>query len=81
LLGPPTLVGAGPAVCLYEEAEFPLREFVEQLTGWLAQSPEPANSVIYDSVESEEHGLLWVRRSGAGWRIGLRGVRVRVVPT
>lgn len=55
---------------LYEEAGFPVLEFVEQLTAWLTQTPEPSNDFSYDSVESDVHSLIWIRRSGPGWRIG-----------
>jgi hypothetical protein len=55
---------------LFEEAEFPVLEFVEQLADWLAESPEPAANFSYESIESDVEDLVWIRRTNRGWRLG-----------
>ena len=55
---------------LFEEAEFPVLEFVEQLADWLAESPGPSANFSYESIESDVEDLVWIRRSDHGWRLG-----------
>ena len=55
---------------LFEEAEFPVLEFVEQLADWLAESPEPSANFSYESIESDVEDLVWIRRSDRGWQLG-----------
>jgi hypothetical protein len=53
---------------LYVESEFPFVEFATQLTKWLAAGGQQDFS--YDSVESDDPGLVWFRRSGEQWKVG-----------
>jgi len=55
---------------LFEEAEFPVLEFVEQLADWLAESPEPSANFSYESIESDVEDMVWIRWSDRGWRLG-----------
>jgi|SRR5712691_510371 len=52
---------------LYGESEFPFVEFATQLTKWLAAGGHQDFS--YDSVESDDPGLVWFRRSGEQWKV------------
>ena len=55
---------------LYQEAEFCLVEFAMQITKWLSEVTITNEDFVYTSLESEEVGLVWIKRSGAAWRIG-----------
>jgi hypothetical protein len=55
---------------LYVEESFCVVEFAIKSQLWLARVNETQEDFIYTSQESEESDLFWIRRSGAGWRIG-----------
>ncbi len=53
---------------IYGESNFPCIEFVREVAAWLEQ--DSASDFEYDSSEAAEPGLVWIRRAGAGWRVG-----------
>jgi hypothetical protein len=53
---------------LYREQQFCVVDFAVALHRWVGE--EPKLDFIYESMESEEPGLVWVRASGSGWRVG-----------
>lgn len=55
---------------LYEEHEFRVLEFAEQLSSWLARSKVSPANLSYESVESEAPDLVWIRREGEFWKVG-----------
>lgn len=54
---------------LYEEQEFCVVEFAQQLDHWL-QEEEEENDFEYEAADAEEPGLVWLRFEKDGWRIG-----------
>lgn len=54
---------------LYSEVEFPLVEFAVKIQNWLYLN-NPNLDFSYDSIESEDEGLIWFRLEPAGWRLG-----------
>ncbi len=53
---------------IYTEPMFPIVELREALTGWL---PPAAADFEFESLESDEIGLVWLRRQPSGrWRAG-----------
>jgi hypothetical protein len=55
---------------LYCEQQFCIVEFALALSRWLHQVHQTGEDFIYVSMESEEIGLVWVKASGSGWRVG-----------
>lgn len=55
---------------LYFEQELPLVEFAVQAARWLRRGPRVEDDFIYESMEAQEPGLIWVRHSERGWKIG-----------
>lgn len=55
---------------LYSEPDFPVTELAVQLNAWAAGGPESGEDFEFSSMESDESGLVWFRRSGAGYRVG-----------
>jgi len=55
---------------LYEEVEFCLVEFAMHISKWLREVTITNEDFVYESMESDEGGLVWIKRSGLGWRIG-----------
>lgn len=54
---------------LYEEVDFCLVEFAVQVCEWLNEAYR-RDDFIYTSVESDEAGLVWIKKSDGMWRIG-----------
>lgn len=53
---------------LYYESEFCLVELAAYLLNWLAKAEN--QDFIYQSVEFEDVGLVWIKRQNDGWTIG-----------
>lgn len=53
---------------LYEEPEFCVVEFAQQLDDWLKEPDAP--DFEYDAIDAEEPGLVWFRFEKDGWRVG-----------
>ena len=54
---------------LYSEAQFPVVEFASQLSAWLANSPSGLKPFSYDSLESDELGLVRFEPQADAWRV------------
>jgi hypothetical protein len=64
-----TLTVAVNARLLYVEPMFAIVELRAALAAWLAS--EPKLDFEFDSMEFEEHGVLWFRQRPSGvWRVG-----------
>src|SRR6267142_2157664 len=50
--------------------EFCLVEFAMHISKWLREVTITNEDFVYESMESDEGGLVWIKRSGLGWRIG-----------
>lgn len=57
------------AIPLYREEEFCVVEFAMQITQWLASLDLPPNDFSYNSVESDETGLVVISKQEHGWKI------------
>jgi len=55
---------------LYSEVEFCLVEFAVQIAEWLRQIETNEVDFEYCSMESEDPGLVWVKKKNNGWIIG-----------
>ena len=55
---------------LYREQQFCVVEFAVALSKWLSSVGHTGEDFIYESIESEEIGLVGVKAHGSGWRIG-----------
>ena len=55
---------------LYTEQEFPLVELALQSIRWVRRGPRVEDDFEFESMESADAPLIWIRRSGDGWRIG-----------
>jgi hypothetical protein len=55
---------------LYEESMMPVVELALSLRKWLHHGFKQRLRFSYDSIESDERGLLWIEPSGSGWRVG-----------
>lgn len=55
---------------LYTEELFCIVEFAVKSNLWLKRVNEIKEDFVYTSQESEDTHLFWIRKSGAGWRIG-----------
>ena len=55
---------------LYCEQQFCVVEFALDISGWLNRVHRNGEDFIYTSMESEEIGLVWIKSSDSGWRIG-----------
>ncbi len=53
---------------LYEEPEFCVVEFAQQLDRWLQGAD--TTDFEYDATDAEEPGLVWFRFGKEGWRVG-----------
>lgn len=53
---------------LYQEPEFCVVEFAQQVDRWLRESD--INDFEYDAMDAEEPGLVWFRFEKDGWRVG-----------
>jgi hypothetical protein len=60
-------VGSKP---LYREEMFPIVELRAALGRWLTGSFAACRDFEFRSMESDEEGLIWLRRTDSGWRIG-----------
>lgn len=58
---------------VYEEPLFPVVELALALQDWLDSGIAVGDDFSFDSVESDETGLLWCKADGDGWRIGALG--------
>jgi hypothetical protein len=54
---------------LYEEPEFCVVEFGVQAIEWVHKLAHRGD-FIYQTMEAEEPGFVWVKRHGTGWQIG-----------
>jgi hypothetical protein len=57
---------------LYEEPMFPIVELRVQLATWLQTGFHNNRAFEFQSMESDEAGLVWIRRQNDGWRIGAK---------
>jgi hypothetical protein len=57
---------------LLREQDFPIVELRTALAAWLREGLMNGTDFVHESVEHDEPGLVWIRRSpdGPGWRIG-----------
>ena len=55
---------------LYREQQFCVAEFAAALSKRLSIVNQTGEDFIYESMESDEVGLVWVKAHGSGWRIG-----------
>jgi hypothetical protein len=55
---------------LYREQQFCVVEFAVALSKWLSGANHTGEDFIYESIEAEEDGLVWIKAHGSGWRIG-----------
>jgi hypothetical protein len=55
---------------VYEEVLVPVVELALALRDWLADGVDHGADFSYDSVECDEPGQLWCRRTADGWRVG-----------
>jgi hypothetical protein len=57
---------------LYQEEDFPIVELRESMAKWLREGIDSGLDFEFESMESDEVGLVWFRRdpSGTGWRVG-----------
>lgn len=58
---------------VYEEPLFPVVELALALQDWLDSGIAAGDDFSFDSVESDETGLLWCKTCDDGWRIGALG--------
>ncbi|MGL5866611.1 MAG: hypothetical protein ACRCYX_12225 [Dermatophilaceae bacterium] len=61
---------SGDGRLVYEEPFFPVVELALALEDWLKSGLGAGKDFSFDSVESDESGLLSCRPHGCGWRIG-----------
>jgi hypothetical protein len=55
---------------LYEEPDFPVVELALQLAGWSRTGLQDHTDFEFESMESDEPGLIWFRAADNGYRIG-----------
>lgn len=55
---------------LYREEEFPVVELRAHLARWLREEMPRQLDFEFESMESDETGLVWLRHVPEGWRIG-----------
>jgi hypothetical protein len=56
---------------LFSEGDFPIVELRVQLAQWHGGGSLAGKNFELDSLESDEPGIVWIRRSkGGGWRVG-----------
>jgi hypothetical protein len=55
---------------IYEELSFPLAELACALARWMPIPLSERPDFEFDSMSSEEIGLLWIRRVDGTWRVG-----------
>jgi hypothetical protein len=55
---------------LYREEEFPVVELRAHLARWLHDEMPRELDFEFQSMESDEAGLVWLRHVPEGWRIG-----------
>ncbi|MHB8289712.1 MAG: DUF7878 domain-containing protein [Acidimicrobiales bacterium] len=55
---------------LYSEVMFPIVELCVALKRWMAEAMTIREPFEFQSMESEEPGLVWIRPQDGGWRIG-----------
>ena len=55
---------------LYSEQGFCLVEFGIESQLWLKRVTKTQDDFVYTSQESEELGLVWIKREGSVWRVG-----------
>lgn len=61
---------SGDGRLVYEEPFFPVVELALAIQDWLEAGIGAGEDFSFESVESDEAGLLWCRLHGRGWRIG-----------
>lgn len=55
---------------LYSEVMFPIVELCAALKHWMAEAMTVREPLEFQSMESDEAGLVWIRPQDGGWRIG-----------
>jgi hypothetical protein len=55
---------------LYREVMFPMVELAVALQRWLGQGLPLGEAFEFVSLESDDHGLVWIQPSAHGWRVG-----------
>lgn len=57
-------------VTLYSEPHMPVIELVSALTSWLRVPAESRRDFEFDSMSTDVPGLVWIKRTNGGYRIG-----------
>jgi hypothetical protein len=58
-------------VVVYSEVQFPIVELRVALERWLKAREDSLDDFEFESMESDETGLVWFRRQPSGkWRVG-----------
>ncbi len=55
---------------LYREEMFPIVELCVALRQWRRDSLPRRQAFVFQSLESDEAGLVWIRPDDGGWRVG-----------
>jgi hypothetical protein len=55
---------------LYSEQYFCVVEFASALFRWLDKVDKTEEDFIYESMDSDEVGLVWIKQNESGWRVG-----------
>ena len=55
---------------LYHEVDFTVLELAVLLHPWLRRLPEAEEDFVYTSTEFHNVENLWIKKTGAGWRVG-----------
>lgn len=55
---------------LYQEIHFNVAEFALSVSQWLKKSKLTRRDYIFESMDTDEVGLLWFKRDGSKWQIG-----------
>jgi hypothetical protein len=56
---------------VYQEPMFPIAELRAALLAWLSEHAIRHEDFEFESMESEERGLVWIRwADGKGWQVG-----------
>jgi hypothetical protein len=56
--------------CLYSEREFCVAEFALAISRWLDRVGKSGEEFMYESMEAEEVGLVWIKPYDSGWHVG-----------
>jgi len=65
-----SIVAPPAPIPLYQEEEFCVVEFAMQMTQWLANLHRHPTDFSYNSMESDETGLVSIHKQQNGWKVG-----------